>query len=474
MNSAGGAPGEALASNVGGGDGSGGGGGTAAPHWAHPKHRRRGAAAGATAVPPPICTASSVLCDWLRCHICLHGAAAARRLLPPAAVLPAGGAAPASRLRRLLWARRDAVPVDNYAAHRQPRHEARGAPGHAAAAAYVRCSFFLRSYFGPPFSTNYPAECINVGVRNAMFFLTLAVCAEGTIAWTFAFLLLFTAVAIPIGATRNPLAPDISGPQAILAFSTDWRAALSYVYFIGSGLLRFGAIHACQAHRAKDKSSAWRASARWPLSWSARSPSCARSSCKPPLCPAKWPSSSTKTTAQRPGQGFSTQGMRIQNENSGSHSLFAHPMAIEAIPEMAGNREQGIGNSPAETEPTAASETLIALKGHDFSRAINDATTAGALAPEECSSESAPPATDQPAKPARGLLEARMEAALTALAEYAEMSPTLRQGHLALLKRWYYRPEARRAGEIFFPTPKTAGPSKPSCAAWGGLRPVGS
>jgi len=30
-------------------------------------------------------------------------------------------------------------------------------------------------------------------------------------------------------------------------------------------------------------------------------------------------------------------------------------------------------------------------------------------------------------------------------------SATFRQGHLALLKRWYYRPEARRSGEIFFP-----------------------
>jgi hypothetical protein len=35
--------------------------------------------------------------------------------------------------------------------------------------------------------------------------------------------------------------------------------------------------------------------------------------------------------------------------------------------------------------------------------------------------------------------------------------PTVRQGHLALLKRWYYRPEARRSGEIFFPDPKAAG-----------------
>ena len=31
------------------------------------------------------------------------------------------------------------------------------------------------------------------------------------------------------------------------------------------------------------------------------------------------------------------------------------------------------------------------------------------------------------------------------------LTATIRQGHLALLKRWYYRPEAKRAGEIFFP-----------------------
>jgi hypothetical protein len=45
-----------------------------------------------------------------------------------------------------------------------------------------------------------------------------------------------------------------------------------------------------------------------------------------------------------------------------------------------------------------------------------------------------------------------METALLSLADTAEApSATLRQGHLALLKRWYYRPEIRRSGEIFFP-----------------------
>ena len=27
----------------------------------------------------------------------------------------------------------------------------------------------------------------------------------------------------------------------------------------------------------------------------------------------------------------------------------------------------------------------------------------------------------------------------------------VRQGHLALLKRWYYRPEVKREGEVVFP-----------------------
>ncbi len=99
---------------------------------------------------------------------------------------------------------------------------------------------------------------------------------------------------------------------------------------------------------------------------------------------------------------FSTLGMRIQNEQSGSSSLFAHPVAMEAIPE----------SQPPEA--TAAPEA--------------------------------------PARTARGVLESRMEAALAALATcHPAPSSTIRQGHMALLKRWYYRPEARRPGEIFFP-----------------------
>lgn len=114
--------------------------------------------------------------------------------------------------------------------------------------------------------------------------------------------------------------------------------------------------------------------------------------------------------------GFSTLGMRIQNERSGSSSLFAQPVALEAVPEEQGAKDEGLGTSlTREPEIPSAKETAVA-------------------------------------RPARGVLEARMEAVLSELKQpIALPNAVVRQGHLALLKRWYYRPEVRRVGEIFFP-----------------------
>ena len=113
---------------------------------------------------------------------------------------------------------------------------------------------------------------------------------------------------------------------------------------------------------------------------------------------------------------FSTLGMRIQNEQSGSTSLFAQPMALEPVPELqgSGDGDQGSGTEGLGTEGTGTPEMTARL--------------------------------------ARGVLDARMEAVLEALAAGSKAeTATIRQGHLALLKRWYYRPETRRPGEIFFP-----------------------
>ena len=193
---------------------------------------------------------------------------------------------------------------------------------------------------------------------------------------------------------------------------------------------------------------------------------------------------------------FSTLGMRIQNEQSGSTSLFAQPLAVEPLPEKQGEHglgsreqgseeqgpatrdlgtgEEGIQGTQAEARDrdsqTGQSSTEQALSRmepspserelqgqhevseRDFSRANKDAKTEGALAP-------ATPIA--PAKIPRTQLESRLESVLAELsAPAAPPSATIRQGHLALLKRWYYRPEARRAGEIFFPDAENRWPIK--------------
>jgi excinuclease ABC subunit C len=132
---------------------------------------------------------------------------------------------------------------------------------------------------------------------------------------------------------------------------------------------------------------------------------------------------------------FSTLGMRIQNEQSGSTSLFAQPLAIEAAPEAQEIRDQ---RSEIEQSHNVQEES-----GHDFSRAVELPKNEGALAPEP---------SPAPTKIPRTLLESRLEAVLAELsAPSGPPSAAIRQGHLALLKRWYYRPETRRAGEIIFP-----------------------
>jgi hypothetical protein len=137
---------------------------------------------------------------------------------------------------------------------------------------------------------------------------------------------------------------------------------------------------------------------------------------------------------------FSTLGMRIQNEQSGSSSLFAQPLALEPIPETL----------PAPHHTSSDNS----LQGTGFSPYIQADELDGALAPEGSLPGDQQAANKTPKLP-RGLLETRMEAALAALAEPGHASSaTIRQGHLALLKRWYYRPEVRRSGEIFFPDPE--------------------
>jgi hypothetical protein len=135
---------------------------------------------------------------------------------------------------------------------------------------------------------------------------------------------------------------------------------------------------------------------------------------------------------------FSTMGMRIQNEQSGSSSLWAQPMMLEPVveeqgPEMQGTREQG--NEGAEVQGPGTRDEGIEEQG---------------LRDKETKAWNAGGGARQ--KVVRGALEGRLEGVIALLAQEASApSATERQGHIALLKRWYYRPEAKRTGEICFP-----------------------
>ncbi|HVJ08284.1 MAG TPA: UvrB/UvrC motif-containing protein [Acidisarcina sp.] len=103
---------------------------------------------------------------------------------------------------------------------------------------------------------------------------------------------------------------------------------------------------------------------------------------------------------------YSTIGMRHPNEQSGSSSLFAHPAAIQPVP-----LDEGLQNAG---EPSASVVTA--------SRDVLEQRLDDVLRELEASGE-------------REAKRARQE--------------TL-AAHLSLLTRWYYRPAARRVGEIYF------------------------
>jgi hypothetical protein len=139
---------------------------------------------------------------------------------------------------------------------------------------------------------------------------------------------------------------------------------------------------------------------------------------------------------------FSTLGMRIQNEQSGSTSLFAQPMAVEAVPEVQGS---GIRDQGSEEQGLGTRDVGTEVQGP------RDRGTEGTEVPGPGSRDLGAEAAPAP-KLARGVLEGRFDEVMALLqADRSGPSAAERQGHMALLKRWYYRPEARRVGEIFFP-----------------------
>lgn len=96
---------------------------------------------------------------------------------------------------------------------------------------------------------------------------------------------------------------------------------------------------------------------------------------------------------------YSVAGMRHQNEQSGSSSLFSHPLTLEPVP----------------LDESGAPAVKLA---------------------------------------ARDELEARLDDALNSLHSHkSEASSQQTADHLCLFSRWYYRPQAKRIGEICFAQP---------------------
>ena len=108
---------------------------------------------------------------------------------------------------------------------------------------------------------------------------------------------------------------------------------------------------------------------------------------------------------------YATLGMRLHNEQSGSSSLFSHPMALAPVP-----------LEPSPPQATAAAPNAL---------------------PET--------------------LDERLDRALASLDAMAPARPPMQQieDHLALFTRWCYRPASKRVGEVVFSDAGNAVQRKP-------------
>jgi hypothetical protein len=111
---------------------------------------------------------------------------------------------------------------------------------------------------------------------------------------------------------------------------------------------------------------------------------------------------------------YSILGMRLPNERSGSSSLFPQPVSLEPIPLEPVPKK-------SETPKNDAPKNEIAKN-------------------------------DIPKNDIKDMLEARLAQSLAALKDREPESSSVQtlSDHLALFARWYYRPAARRVGEIVF------------------------
>ncbi len=123
---------------------------------------------------------------------------------------------------------------------------------------------------------------------------------------------------------------------------------------------------------------------------------------------------------------LSTLGVRaVREQTAVGSSLFAQPLMLSALPEREPSLLQPASPRPDSAHPSVAQ--FVAAEG------------SGVLSPEDR---------------AKAVLQ-RLEAAAR---DPGEPEPAERGNALALFKRWYYRPEKSRAGEVLLPNPDGSWP----------------
>ncbi|HSY37529.1 MAG TPA: hypothetical protein VK814_17380 [Acidobacteriaceae bacterium] len=140
-------------------------------------------------------------------------------------------------------------------------------------------------------------------------------------------------------------------------------------------------------------------------------------------------------------QRLSTLGVRaVREQTAVGSSLFAQPLMLAPIPL----------NEPAPIQ-IAQNNPVILSEGPE---------RAGRVEGPQPKEPEGPPTTQTAPSFLATTPEDRARAAIDALAMHTESAPDMAEfcDHLSLLRRWYYRPEKQRAGEVFLPTPDGAWP----------------
>jgi excinuclease ABC subunit C len=134
---------------------------------------------------------------------------------------------------------------------------------------------------------------------------------------------------------------------------------------------------------------------------------------------------------------LSTLGVRaVKEQTSVGSSLFAQPLMLQAVPLDSSQSTQSDPSPPIQSDPLSSRS--------------------------EAEGSASPSSSAAPLNP-----ELRAERVIASLEQKASAPTdmTTLSDHLSLLRRWYYRPEKQRTGEIFFPRAEGSFPREQSAAA---------